>query len=50
MDYMFLSKMLDECVTYRQSGNIDFSAALTMSDHSPLMVEIDMSDLVPASL
>jgi endonuclease/exonuclease/phosphatase family metal-dependent hydrolase len=46
MDYMFLSKMLDECVTYRQSGNIDFSAALTMSDHSPLLLEIDVSELL----
>ena len=46
MDYMFLSKMLDDCVTYRKSGNIDFSAALTMSDHSPLLIEIDVSDFL----
>jgi endonuclease/exonuclease/phosphatase family metal-dependent hydrolase len=46
MDYMFLSKMLNDCVTFRRSGNIDFSDALTMSDHSPLLVEIDVSDFV----
>jgi endonuclease/exonuclease/phosphatase family metal-dependent hydrolase len=43
MDYMFVSKILNGCITLKQGGNIDFPESLSMSDHSPLLVEIDLS-------
>jgi exonuclease III len=46
LDYMLLSKVLDSQVTSRQGGNPEFPDALNMSDHSPLLVEIDVSAFI----
>ena len=46
LDYMFLSKMLNNQVNYRQGGNPEFPSALDMSDHAPLLVEIDVSNFL----
>ena len=46
LDYMFLSKTLNNQVSYRQGGNPEFPTALDVSDHAPLLVEIDVSDLL----
>lgn len=43
IDYMFLSKSLDDKVVARRGGNIEFASALEVSDHSPLLVEVDLS-------
>lgn len=42
LDYMFLSKVLNERVVHRRSGNLEFPSALQVSDHSPLLVELDI--------
>jgi endonuclease/exonuclease/phosphatase family metal-dependent hydrolase len=46
MDYMFVSKMLNDCITQRRGGNLEFPESLSMSDHSPLIIEIDFSDFL----
>jgi endonuclease/exonuclease/phosphatase family metal-dependent hydrolase len=46
MDYMFVSKMLNDCITQRHGGNLEFPESLSMSDHSPLIIEIDFSDFL----
>jgi endonuclease/exonuclease/phosphatase (EEP) superfamily protein YafD len=46
LDYMFLSKTLNNQVTFRQGGNPEFPTALEMSDHSPLLIEVDISDFL----
>lgn len=46
LDYMFLSKMLNDQVVYLQGGIPEFPTALSVSDHAPLLVELDMSTLV----
>jgi endonuclease/exonuclease/phosphatase family metal-dependent hydrolase len=46
MDYMFVSKMLNDCITQRHGGNFEFPESLSMSDHSPLIIEIDFSDFL----
>lgn len=43
LDHMFLSKALDDKVVSRRGGNIEFASALEVSDHSPLLVELDLS-------
>ena len=44
LDYMFLSKMLNENVVDRKGGNLEFPSALRVSDHAPLFVELDLSN------
>ena len=46
MDYMFVSKMLNDRITQRHGGNLEFPESLSMSDHSPLIIEIDFSDFL----
>lgn len=43
MDYMFLSKMLHDKVIDRSGGLKDFPSALEVSDHAPLIVDLDIS-------
>ena len=43
MDYVFLSKVLNNAVVSRTGGNVQFASALEMSDHSPLLVELEFS-------
>lgn len=45
MDYVFLSKVLNNAVTVRMGGNVQFGSALEMSDHSPLLIELDLDKL-----
>jgi hypothetical protein len=41
MDYLYLSKSLAQKVTERRGGINDFPTALALSDHAPLLLEID---------
>jgi len=41
MDYLYMSKALARKVTVRKGGINDFPGALALSDHAPLLVEID---------
>jgi endonuclease/exonuclease/phosphatase family metal-dependent hydrolase len=43
LDYLFLSKALNENMILKQGGIGDFPTALEVSDHAPLLVEIDLS-------
>ena len=42
MDDRFISQGLNNAVTSRIGGNVQFSSALEMSDHSPLLIEFDL--------
>ena len=45
MDYMFLSKVLHEKIVDRNGGLNKFPTALAVSDHAPLVVDLDILDL-----
>jgi endonuclease/exonuclease/phosphatase family metal-dependent hydrolase len=45
LDYFFVSKNLNERVTHKQGGFADFPTSLEMSDHAPLLLELDVSEL-----
>lgn len=45
LDYVFLSKILNNQVINHQGGNREFPTALEISDHSPLLLEIDIAEL-----
>lgn len=49
LDYMFLSKMLNKNVVYLQGGIPEFPTALDVSDHAPLLIELDVSTLIDHS-
>jgi len=42
MDYIYVTPNLQSCVTARSGGMDDFPDAFNVSDHAPLLVEIDV--------
>lgn len=46
IDYMYLSKILNNSVAHRKGGIPDFPDSLTMSDHAPLVIDVDVSGLL----
>ena len=45
LDYLFLSTVLNEKLILKRGGVDDFPSALEISDHAPLLIELDFSDL-----
>ena len=45
LDYMFLSKVLHDKIVDRNGGLNEFPTALAVSDHAPLVVDLDILDL-----
>ena len=46
LDYLFLSKVLHDKIVDRNGGLNKFPTALAVSDHAPLVVDLDISDLL----
>ena len=46
LDYMFLSKVLHDKIVDRNGGLNKFPTALAVSDHAPLVVDLDILDLL----
>jgi endonuclease/exonuclease/phosphatase family metal-dependent hydrolase len=46
LDYMFLSNVLHDKIVDRNGGLNQFPTALAVSDHAPLVVGLDISDLL----
>ena len=42
LDYLYLSESLAGRITKKMGGIADFPDAFTMSDHAPLMAEVDL--------
>lgn len=46
LDYMFLSRSLNKNVVSLRGGIPEFPAALEVSDHAPMLIDLDISRLL----